>query len=34
MQPASYFSVTYELGTLEYARTATLLNFFQFFKPI
>lgn len=34
MQPASYFSVRYELGTLEHARTVTLLNFFQFFKPI
>ena len=34
MQPASYFSVAYELGTLEHARTATLLNFKQFFKPL
>lgn len=34
MQPASYFSVAYELGTLEHARTITQLNFFQFFKPI
>lgn len=34
MQPASYFSITYELGTLEYARNVTLVNFFQYFKPI
>lgn len=34
MQPASYFSISYELGTLEHARTATLLNFKQFFKPL
>lgn len=34
MQPASYFSIAYELGTLEHARTATLLNFKQFFKPL
>lgn len=34
LNPASYFSVRYELGTLEHARTITLLNFFQFFKPI
>ena len=34
MKPASYFSVAYELGTLEHARNVTLINFFQFFKPI
>ena len=34
MQPASYFSITYELGTLEYAKNVTLVNFFQYFKPI
>ena len=34
MQPASYFSIIYELGTLEYARNITLLNFKQFFKPL
>ena len=34
MQPASYFSITYELGTLEHARTITLLNFKQFFNPL
>lgn len=34
MQPASYFSVAYEVGTLEHARNVTLLNFFQFFKPV
>lgn len=34
MQPASYFSVTYEIGTLEHAKNVTLVNFFQYFKPI
>lgn len=34
MQPASYFSIRYELGTLEYARNVTLVNFFEYFKPI
>lgn len=34
MQPASYFSIRYELGTLEYAKNITLVNFFQYFKQI
>jgi hypothetical protein len=34
MQPASYFSIAYELGTLEHAKNITLLNFYNFFKPI
>lgn len=34
MQPANYFSIAYEIGTLEHAKNITLLNFYNFFRPI
>lgn len=34
LEPANYFSITYELGMIDFALQMTKQNFFQYFKAI